>query len=99
MPFQESVNTQKRSRKTAYFQGKNIIREDNDLVASVFVIFDEELASLELVRVHAIQQHPLPRLFTEVLAVEFRCHGTPYLCALIRGRQKVHYQISRIECT
>lgn len=88
----------------AYFQSVDIVREHDDLVTSVFVIFDEELACLELVGVHAVQQHPLPRLFPEVLAIEFWRHGAPHLCTLVGSCNMVSQKESRcqggrMECT
>jgi hypothetical protein len=60
----------------------NVIREDDYLIPSLLVILDKELASLELLRVHAVQQHPLPGLLSQIFAVKFRSHGAPHLRAL-----------------
>lgn len=58
------------------------------------MILDQELASLELVGIHAVQQHSFPRLFAQVFAIEFGRHWTPNLGALHVGnvtfRGKVH---------
>lgn len=42
------------------FQCIDIVREDNNLVASRFMIIDQELARLIFVRIHAVQKHSLP---------------------------------------
>jgi hypothetical protein len=34
----------------------HVVREDDDLVATVFMILNQELACLELARVHAVEQ-------------------------------------------
>lgn len=75
-----------------HFQSIDVVRKHNDLIASFFVISNEELAGLKLVGIHTIEQHSLSRLFSEVLPVKFRCHGAPYLSTLDRG------QYSRICC-
>lgn len=75
------------------FEGIHIIREHDDLVASRFMIIDKELTRLVLVWVHAVQKHALSRLFTEVFAIELRCHRTPYLGTLDIGNVTVFGQI------
>lgn len=60
----------------AYFEGKQIVGEDNDLVASRFVILNQKLTSLELVGVHRMQERlfvDIPSL-PEVLPIEYWCH-------------------------
>ena len=68
--------------KCAYNQTEDIVREDNDLVTTVLMIFDEVLASLELLWVHAIKEHPLPVILSQILCIELSRHGTPDLSAL-----------------
>jgi hypothetical protein len=46
------------------------------------VVIDQELTSLELVRVHDVQQYTLATGFSKVLSVEFGRHGTPDFGAL-----------------
>jgi hypothetical protein len=65
-----------------YLQSVNVVGKNNDLVTPIFVILDEELARLELVGVHAVQEHALSRLLSQVFPVKFGCHGAPYLGAL-----------------
>jgi len=60
----------------------NVIREDDYLIPSLLVILYEELAGLELLWIHAVQQHPLPGLLSQVFAVKFRSHGAPHFRAL-----------------
>lgn len=69
-----AANTKK---TTTDLQCKNVVGKDYNLVPSVLVVLDEELACLELVWVHAIQQHPLSRLLSEVLAIELWRHWAP----------------------
>lgn len=38
-----------------HFESEHIIGKDNDLVATGFMIIDEELTCLEFPRVHAVQ--------------------------------------------
>lgn len=68
-----------------YFQSIDIVRKYDDLIASFFVISNEELACLKFVGIHAIEQHPLSGLFSEILPIKFWCHGTPNLSTLDRG--------------
>lgn len=63
-------------------QSKDVIREDDDLISSVFVIFDEELTCLELLGIHAVQKHALSRLLSQIFAVELGGHWTPNFCTL-----------------
>lgn len=60
----------------------HIIREHDDLVAAVLVVLDEELARLELVWVHTVQQHALAVLDPQILPVELGGHRTPYFRTL-----------------
>lgn len=71
-----------------YFKGIDIVRKDDDLISAVFVIFDQELTSLKLVRIHAVQQHPLSRLFPKILAIELGGHRAPNLCTLRSGHRQ-----------
>ena len=66
----------------AYDQTEYIVREDNDLVTTVLMIFDEVLASLELLRVHAVKEHPLSVILSQILCIELSRHRTPDLSAL-----------------
>jgi hypothetical protein len=43
-----------------YLQGVDVIRENDDLVATGLVIVDQELTSLDLVRIHCVQQDTFP---------------------------------------
>ena len=70
-------------QQSAYLQGVDVVRKDNDFVAPIFMILDQELAGLKFPRVHAVKEHPLPRLFTQVFTVELWCHRTPHLRALL----------------
>ena len=66
----------------AYYQTEHVVREDNDLVTAILMVFDEVLASLELLRVHAVKKHSLPVILPQVLCIELGWHGTPDLSAL-----------------
>lgn len=66
----------------AYDQTEHVVREDNDLVTAILVVFDEVLTSLELLRVHAIKKHPLPVILPQVFCIELGWHGTPDLSTL-----------------
>ena len=66
----------------AYDQTEHIVRENNDLVTTVLMVFDEILASLELLRVHAVKKHPLPILLPQILCIELGRHWTPDLGTL-----------------
>lgn len=68
-------------------ESKDIIRKHDDLVATSFMVVDQVLAGLELLRVHTPEQHPYPGIRPEVLAVEFGSHRAPHLGALGGGRQ------------
>lgn len=70
-----------------YLESVHVVREDNDLVSSILVILNKELARLNLAWIHAVQQHTLPRLFTQIFAVEFRCHRAPHFRALKDSHQ------------
>jgi hypothetical protein len=76
----------RKNDKTSYLECKHIIGKDNDFIASCLVEFDEKLARLEFLRVHAIKQHPLPRLLPKILLVKLGSHRTPNLGALMKGR-------------
>ena len=65
-----------------YLQCKYIVRKNNDLVTTIFMVFYQKLAWLEFVGVHAVQQHTLAWLFLEIFTVELGCHRTPYLSTL-----------------
>lgn len=87
----------------AYDQTEHIIREDNDLVTTVLMVFDEVLASLELLRVHAVKKHPLPVVLPQIFRIELSWHRTPDLSALkeesvieslIRTETKLYLDIS-----
>ena len=62
----------------------NVIREDDYLIPPLFMVLDKELTSLELLRIHAVQQHPLPGLLSQVFAVKFRGHRTPHFRTLFK---------------
>lgn len=66
----------------AYDQTEHVVREDNDFITAILVVFDEVLASLELLRVHAVKKHPLPVVLPQVLCIELGRHGTPDLSTL-----------------
>lgn len=65
-----------------HLQREDVVREDDDLVPALLVVLDEELARLEFLGVHAVQQHALARLFPQVFSVELGCHWTPDLGTL-----------------
>ena len=46
------------------------------------MVLDEVVARPELVRVHHVQQHPLPTRYVQVLLVELGRHGQEHLAAL-----------------
>lgn len=77
------------SVERTHLEGVNVVREHNDLVASVLVVLDQELTGLELLWVHRVEQHALPRLLTKVLAVELWRHVAPHLRALHTGNVAV----------
>jgi hypothetical protein len=61
----------------------DVVREDDNLVASRFVVVDQELTSLKLLRVHDRQQCALlQRRRLELFRVELRCHLTPHFRTL-----------------
>jgi hypothetical protein len=47
-----------------YLQSKNVVRKHNYFISPILVELNKELAGLKLVRVHAVQQHALPRLLS-----------------------------------
>ena len=66
----------------AYDQTEHIVRENNDLVTTVLMVFDEILAGLELLRVHAVKKHSLPILLPQILCIELGRHRAPDLGTL-----------------
>lgn len=69
-------------KNDTHLESEDIIREHNDFVSSVFVILDKELTRLELVGVHAIQQHAFAGLLFEIFMIEFGGHWAPYFSTL-----------------
>jgi len=65
-------------------QGEDVVREDDDFVASLLMISNQELACPELVGVHHVEHLAFSWSGGGVLAVERGGHGTPHLCALHR---------------
>ena len=57
----------------------DVVTEDDGLVASLFVVLDQELGGPELVRVHNTEQKFLHRLHGQKLSVELRSHVAPHL--------------------
>lgn len=74
--------------RRAHLKRVHIVRHDDDLVPALLVILDEELARLELARIHAVQQPALPRRLLEVLAIKLWGHRAPHFCALIHVRKR-----------
>jgi len=48
------------------------------------MVFNQKLACLKLIGIHAVQQHPLSRLFSKILTIELRRHRTPYFSTLLK---------------
>jgi hypothetical protein len=62
----------------------DVVREDDDLVATVLMEVDEVLTRLELGRVHAVEEELLPSGLVQVLLVELGRHRAPDFSALAR---------------
>jgi hypothetical protein len=83
MPISVSLILRKFDALTAaHLERKNIIREDNDLVPSAFMIMYQILTSLELVRIECVEENTFSGFGAKVLGVEFGCHRAPYFGAL-----------------
>ena len=52
---QRSLQKAKRTRLFAHLESKHVVRKNDDLVPSIFMVFDQELTRLEFVWVHAIK--------------------------------------------
>ena len=95
--FRIFLQTQRISRRLcpqirdgAYHERIHIVGKHDNLVTSPFVVINQELASLELVRIHDVQQDALATGFTEVFPVKFGSHGTPNLGTLDGSISPVH---------
>jgi hypothetical protein len=56
--------------KYAYLEGIHIVREHDDLVPSLLVVVNEELARLKLFRIHEIEQHSFANILLEILCIK-----------------------------
>lgn len=80
-----------------FLEREDVVGEDDDLVVASLVEADEELACAELVGVHGVKQDPFLGLYSHVLVIKLRGHGTPHLRItrrLMRAHMYVHFCLS-----